>query len=86
MIWCLPSLIAPRGVGGTVTGIAILTGYLVGLTGAFGAAFVCASGMRLAGFVAIAILVESFTPVGEPPECMIAMPLSGVMDEGPVKS
>ncbi|MBE7619674.1 MFS transporter [Komagataeibacter sp. FXV2] len=98
IIWSLPSLVAPRGVGGTVTGIAnfvnngagiiatVLTGYLVSLTGSFGAAFLCASVMLLAGFVAIAILVESFTPVGEPPACGIAVPLSGLAEDRPVKS
>ncbi|MFT8776321.1 MAG: MFS transporter [Gluconacetobacter liquefaciens] len=97
VIWSLPSLVAPRGVGGTVTGIAnfanngfgivatVLTGYLVSLTGSFGAAFVCASVMLLGGCAAIAILLKSFTPVEEPPALHTAGQFTAMLPEDPLQ-
>lgn len=76
--WSLPSLIAPPGGVGTVGGIMnfannlmgavapIVTGYLVGSTQSFTAAFAVAGVMLLVGMAAFVILLGRIEPIALP--------------------
>ncbi|MDN0077621.1 MFS transporter [Crenobacter sp. SG2303] len=76
--WSLPSLIAPQGGTGTVGGIMnfannmmgaiapIVTGYIVGATQSFSAAFLVAGIVLLIGVFAFVFLLGAIEPIPEP--------------------
>jgi Sugar phosphate permease len=77
--WTLPSLVAPAGAGGTVSGITnffnnmsgiaapVITGYIVAGTGSFAAAFAVAGVALLLGILSFTILLGSLEPIPNPP-------------------
>jgi ACS family D-galactonate transporter-like MFS transporter len=76
--WSIPSLIAPRGGAGTVGGIMnfvnnlmgavapVVTGFIVGITGSFGGAFLVAGIALIIGIFAYVVLLGRIEPVPEP--------------------
>ncbi|WP_051229350.1 MFS transporter [Paludibacterium yongneupense] len=76
--WSLPSLIAPTGATGTVGGIMnfannmmgvaapIITGYIVGATQSFTAAFAVAGVVLLLGIFAFVVLLGRIEPIPDP--------------------
>lgn len=76
--WSIPSLIAPRGGAGTVGGIMnfvnnlmgavapVVTGFIVGVTGSFGGAFLVAGIALVVGIFAYVVLLGPIEPIPEP--------------------
>ena len=76
--WSIPSLIAPRGGAGTVGGIMnfvnnlmgavapVVTGFIVGVTGSFGGAFLVAGVALVVGIFAYVVLLGPIEPIPEP--------------------
>lgn len=87
--WSMPSLIAPRGGAGTVGGIMnfvnnlmgavapIVTGFIVGITGSFGGAFLVAGIALVIGIFAYVVLLGRIEPVPEPATTHVGPPLRG---------
>lgn len=83
----LPSLIAPRGGAGTVGGIMnfvnnligavapVVTGFIVGITGSFGGAFLVAGIALVIGIFAYVVLLGRIEPVPEPATTHVVPPL-----------
>ncbi len=77
--WSIPSLIAPKGGAGTVGGIMnfvnnlmgavapIATGFIVGVTGSFGGAFLVAGFALLVGILAYVFLLGRIEPIPDRP-------------------
>jgi ACS family D-galactonate transporter-like MFS transporter len=77
--WSIPSLIAPRGGTGTISGIMnflnnmmgvaapLATGYIVGATGSFVGAFVTAGVVLVVGVVAYVFILGRLEPIADPP-------------------
>jgi MFS transporter, ACS family, D-galactonate transporter len=77
--WSIPSLIAPRGGTGTISGIMnflnnmmgvvapLATGYIVGATGSFVGAFLTAGIVLLIGVVAYVFILGRLEPIADPP-------------------
>lgn len=76
--WTIPALIAPKGAGGTVSGITnffnnmsgaaapVITGYIISETGSFALAFACAGVAQLIGILSFTMVLGSFDPVPDP--------------------
>jgi ACS family D-galactonate transporter-like MFS transporter len=76
--WSLPAIIAPKGSVGTVGGIMnffnnvmgiaapIVTGYIVGGTQSFSAAFLTAAGVLVVGILSYIFLLGKIEPIPEP--------------------
>ena len=77
--WSIPSLIAPRGGTGTISGIMnflnnmmgvvapVTTGYIVGATGSFVGAFLTAGIVLVIGIVAYVFILGRLEPIADPP-------------------
>jgi MFS family permease len=77
--WSIPSLIAPRGGTGTISGIMnflnnlmgavapIATGYIVGATHSFTGAFITAGAVLIVGILAYVFILGSLDPIPDPP-------------------
>jgi MFS family permease len=77
--WSIPSLIAPRGGTGTISGIMnflnnmmgvvapVTTGYIVGVTGSFAGAFLAAGIVLVIGIVAYIFILGRLEPIADPP-------------------
>ena len=77
--WSIPSLIAPRGGTGTISGIMnflnnmmgvvapLATGYIVGATGSFVGAFLTAGIVLVIGIVAYVFILGRIEPITDPP-------------------
>ena len=75
--WSIPSLIAPRGGTGTIGGIMnfvnnlmgiaapVVTGYIVGATGSFSAAFLVAGIVLLLGILSFVVLLGAIEPIAD---------------------
>ena len=76
--WSIPSLIAPRGATGTISGIMnflnnlmgavapITTGYIVGATHSFTGAFVTAGVVLIVGILSYVFVLGKLTPIPDP--------------------
>ena len=76
--WSIPSLIAPRGATGTISGIMnflnnlmgavapITTGYIVGATHSFTGAFLAAGVVLVVGILSYVFVLGSLTPIPDP--------------------
>jgi len=77
--WSIPSLIAPRGGTGTISGVMnflnnmmgvvapVTTGYIVGATGSFVGAFLTAGIVLVIGIVAYVFILGRLEPIADPP-------------------
>jgi MFS transporter, ACS family, D-galactonate transporter len=77
--WSIPSLIAPRGGTGTISGVMnflnnmmgvvapLTTGYIVGATGSFVGAFLTAGVVLVIGIVAYVFILGRLEPIADPP-------------------
>ena len=77
--WSIPSLIAPRGGTGTISGIMnflnnmmgvvapLATGYIVGATGSFVGAFLTAGIVLAVGIIAYVFILGRLEPIADPP-------------------
>jgi MFS family permease len=77
--WSIPSLIAPRGGTGTISGVMnflnnmmgvvapLATGYIVGATGSFVGAFLTAGMVLAVGIVAYVFILGRLEPIADPP-------------------
>jgi len=77
--WSIPSLIAPRGGTGTISGIMnflnnmmgvvapLATGYIVGATGSFVGAFLTAGIVLAIGIGAYVFILGRLEPIADPP-------------------
>jgi sugar phosphate permease len=77
--WSIPSLIAPRGGTGTISGVMnflnnmmgvvapVTTGYIVGVTGSFVGAFLTAGIVLIIGIVAYVFILGRLEPIADPP-------------------
>ena len=76
--WSIPSLIAPRGGTGTISGVMnflnnmmgvaapVTTGYIVGATGSFVGAFLTAGIVLVIGIVAYVFILGRIEPIADP--------------------
>jgi hypothetical protein len=77
--WSIPSLIAPRGGTGTISGVMnflnnmmgvvapVTTCYIVGATGSFVGAFLIAGIVLVIGIVAYVFILGRLEPIADPP-------------------
>jgi MFS family permease len=82
--WSIPSLIAPRGGTGTIGGIMnflnnlmgvvapVTTGYVVGATKSFTAAFMIAGLVLIVGIIAYVVLLGRLEQIADPPGRAVA--------------